>query len=272
MALYAVGDIQGCYEPLVRLLDKASFDPSKDTLVCVGDLVNRGPESARTLDLLMDLGDSCKVVLGNHDIHFLALYYGVRSPKINDTLLPLLQSSNAKNYAKWMRKQPLLRVDEYRKLIFCHAGIYPWWDLSVVKQRAFEVEGVFAKRKTCVKLLRKIYSNQPSKWSETLGPVARMRFTINTLTRMRFVSPKGHLNLTVSGFSGQSRKNRLPWFDVNNSGIDGYKVVFGHWSALGLLERPDVLSLDTGCVWGRELTMAKLPLKKGKKIKLYQTT
>ncbi len=272
MALYAVGDIQGCYEHLSRLLERVNFDPADDILVCVGDLVNRGPESARTLDLVIGMGDRCQVVLGNHDIHFLALHYGVRSPKVNDTLIPLLKHEGANDYAKWLRKQPLLRVDEERKLIFCHAGIYPWWGLDMAQQRAREVEAVFAKRKKCIKLLNKIYSNQPSKWTEDLGPVARMRFSINAFTRMRFVSPKGHLNLTESGYSGRSRKNRLAWFDIANPYIADYKVVFGHWSALGLLNRPNVLCLDTGCVWGRELTMAKIPKNPNKIIKIFQTS
>ena len=270
MALYAVGDIQGCYAQLNKLLDKVSFDTSKDTLMCVGDVINRGPKSLKTLRFLMNLGDNCELVLGNHDIHFLAMHYGIRSHKPSDTLLPLLESSDADELATWLRRKPLLKVDEDRKLIFCHAGIYPWWDLTTVKALANEVESVLYKRKSAIKLLNKIYSNEPTKWSAGLGTIPRLRFTINALTRMRFVSPKGHLNLVESGFSGRTRKNRLPWFDIHNPGREGYKVVFGHWSALGFVERPDILALDTGCVWGRELTMVKLPDELGFSVNVFQ--
>lgn len=270
MALYAVGDIQGCYAQLNKLLNRVSFDTSKDTLFCVGDVINRGPKSLKTLRFLKSLGDNCNIVLGNHDIHFLAMHYGIRAAKSNDTLLPLLNAPEVDELAKWLRRKPLLTIDQERKLVFCHAGIYPWWDLDTARSLANEVESVLHKRKTAVRLLGKIYSNEPSKWHPDLGTTQRLRFTINALTRMRFVSPKGHLNLVESGYSGRSRKNRVPWFDIPNPGREGYKVIFGHWSALGFLARKDIVALDTGCVWGRELTMVKLPSELDDKIEVFQ--
>ncbi|MEO0368074.1 MAG: symmetrical bis(5'-nucleosyl)-tetraphosphatase [Pseudomonadota bacterium] len=270
MAFYAVGDIQGCYTPLARLLDKVNFDPANDKLCCVGDLVNRGPESLETLRFLQQLGDSCDVVLGNHDIHFLAMFYGIRTPKHGDTLNKLLEAEDADKHVKWLRKKPLMIKYEKRKLVLCHAGVYPWWDLDLAARCARDVESTFANKKKCIKLLSKIYSNQPSKWDKDLGETRKKRFTINAFTRMRFCSPKGHLNLTESGFAGRGRKNRVPWFDIKNPGRKGYKVVFGHWSALGIMDRADALCLDTGYVWGRKMTMAKLPKQPDDNVRLYQ--
>ncbi len=270
MAYYAVGDIQGCYEPLVKLLDQVNFDPSKDKLLCVGDLVNRGPKSLKTLKYLMSLGSSCEVVLGNHDIHLLSMIYGIRKPRPNDTLNKVLDSSHVSEIADWLRNRPLLRVNKKRSYILCHAGIYPWWTLDKAQEMAAEVERVFSDEKKCVKLLSKIYSNYPPRWSDGLGKVQRRRFTINAFTRMRFCSPKGNLNLTESGYNGKSRRNRMPWFHYQNPTLQPYRIIFGHWSALGLMNTHQHLALDTGCVWGREMTLAKLPKRRGDAVQLYR--
>ncbi len=268
MAYYAVGDIQGCYDPLARLLDRVNFDTNSDTLLCVGDLVNRGPKSLKTLRLLKSLENQCVSVLGNHDIHLLSMIYGVRSPRPNDTLSKVLDAPDVSELALWLRKKPLMEINEKRKFILCHAGIYPWWTLEQASDYAKNVQNVFANEKKCIKLLAKIYSNQPSKWHDDLGKIQRQRFIINAFTRMRFCSPKGHLNLTESGFSGKSRKNRLPWFHYPNKSTSKYRVIFGHWSALGLMNTRQHLALDTGCVWGRELTLAKIPKHPDKPVKL----
>lgn len=267
MAQYAVGDIQGCYDPLVRLLDRVQFDPAEDTLVCVGDLVNRGPKSLKTIRFLKSLGASCTAVLGNHDIHLLAMIYGVRTPKPNDTLHKILRASDLQELTVWLRSRPLLVRDKTNKTLVCHAGIYPWWNIQQALDRAAEVESIFSNEQQCIKLLKKIYSNSPSRWSEDLGQTRRARFIINAFTRMRFCSPRGHLNLSESGYSGVGRKNRVPWFEFYNPGLENYRVVFGHWSALGFLNKPQYLCLDSGFVWGRDMTMVKLPNKpKFKKI------
>lgn len=258
MATYVVGDIQGCYDPLARLLEKVNFDSSKDLLVCVGDLVNRGDKSLKVLRFLKSLENQCLSVLGNHDIHLMSMHYGIRSPRPNDTLNKLLDASDRGDLIDWLRQQPLmLRLDKHQAIV-CHAGIYPWWSLAQAQSYAEEVHDVFADERRCKKLLHKMYGNRPSKWDDDLGKVQRRRFIINAFTRMRFCSHKGHLNLTESGYSGKTRKNRVPWFSVPNKGCKGHRVIFGHWSALGLLNTPNHLCLDTGYVWGREMTMVKL--------------
>lgn len=261
MAHYAVGDIQGCYEPLAQLLDKVNFDIAKDTLYCVGDLVNRGPDSLKVINLLKSLNNQCVTVLGNHDIHLLSMLYGVRQHRHTDTLSEILSDSAANDVAAWLRAQPLMVVNNKRKFIMVHAGIYPWWSLKQASTMARDVENCFRNEDKCVKLLKRIYSNDPSKWSNDLSKMKQRRFTINAFTRMRFVSPKGNLNFSESGFDGKVRKNRLPWFKVPNKSINNFRVIFGHWSALGLLDTPSHLCLDTGYVWGRHMTMVKIPKK-----------
>jgi len=269
MAYYAVGDIQGCYDPLIKLLDKVNFDTSKDTLLCVGDLVNRGPRSLDTLRLLKSIENQCVISLGNHDIHLLSMLYGIREPRPNDTLNKIIEAHDAIEIADWLRNQPLLSVNKKRRFVLCHAGIYPWWGLTEAQSYAKEVQAVFSNQKKCIKLLKRIYNNQPSKWNDNLGKIQRRRFIINAFTRMRFCSPKGHLNLTESGYNGKSRKNRMPWFHYKNQSLNDYRVIFGHWSALGLMNTRNFLALDTGCVWGREMTMARIPKKLDKPVVLY---
>ncbi|NNC99750.1 MAG: symmetrical bis(5'-nucleosyl)-tetraphosphatase [Gammaproteobacteria bacterium] len=261
MATYAVGDIQGCYEPLARLLDAVNFDHSKDKLLCVGDLVNRGPDSLAVLRLLKSLEDQCVTVLGNHDIHLLALIYGVRAPRLGDSVRQVLDASDVTELAGWLRSKPLMIKFEKKQTILCHAGIYPWWTRQQAWSFSEEIRHVFANEKSFIKLLNKMYSNSPSRWSDELGKTRRLRFIVNAFTRMRFCSPTGHLNFTESGYTGKRRKNRLPWFEIPNPDLAGSRIIFGHWSALGLINRPGLLCLDTGCVWGRHLTMVKLPKK-----------
>jgi bis(5'-nucleosyl)-tetraphosphatase (symmetrical) len=189
------------------------------------------------------------------------MIYGLRSPRPNDTLTKTLRAPDIGELADWLRSRPLLSQNKKTKTLLCHAGVYPWWSVNQALEKAAEVEAVFADEKNCIKLLKKIYSNNPSKWSDDLSHTLRSRFIINAFTRMRFCSPQGHLNLSESGYNGASRKNRIPWFDIYNPGLDDYRVVFGHWSALGFLNRPQFLCLDSGYVWGRDMTMVKLPNK-----------
>lgn len=269
MAYYAVGDIQGCYDPFMRLLDQVKFDPSKDKLFCVGDLVNRGPKSLKVLRFLKSINNQCVTVLGNHDIHLLAMLYGIRQPRNSDTLDKILNAHDAPEIADWLRSKPLLVVNEKRKFVMAHAGIYPWWGLSKSIKNARFVEKLFQDETKCIDLLKKIYSNNPTKWSNDLSKVQRARFTINAFTRMRFCSPKGHLNFSESGYKGKTRKNRLPWFDYTNEDFNQYRIIFGHWSSLGLLNTPNHLGLDTGCVWGNHMSLAKLPKNPTKNVTLY---
>ena len=259
MANYAVGDIQGCYDALSRGLDQINFDQSVDTLICVGDLVNRGPDNLKVVNLLKSLNNQCLTVLGNHDIHLLSMIYGIRVPKHLDTVDDILSCSNKQDISDWLRQQPLMLVNEQHKFIVSHAGIYPWWSLKQASNRAREVEAIIKDEKKCIKLLKKVYGNTPNKWDKNLRKTARYRFIMNAFTRMRFCGASGRLNLTENGYSGKIRKNRLPWFAIKNQKIKDYRLIFGHWSALGLLNTKNYLCLDTGCVWGRHMTFAKLP-------------
>lgn len=271
MAIYAVGDIQGCYDPLRRVLDKASFDADKDTLYCVGDLVNRGPSSAAVLRFLRSLNKSCVTVIGNHDIHLLSMYYGIRSPKASDTMVDVLNAPDAQELCDWVRQQRLIQVNKERQFVVTHAGIYPWWSIKQAKSYAKEIHKVLRDEEKCKKMLNKVYGNRPSKWDEDLHGIQRKRFIMNAFTRMRFVSPVGHLNLSETGYEKKSRKNRLPWFSIENPRVTDYKMVCGHWSTLGLVNKKSLLALDTGCVWGNEMTLAKIKSKPLEKAKIIQS-
>jgi len=259
MATYAVGDIQGCYETLARGLDKLNFDHAKDTLLCVGDLVNRGPQSLKVMELVISLENQCVTVLGNHDIHLLSMIYGIRSPRGLDTVDDILASSKKQDIADWLRQKPLVVIDEKRQIALCHAGIYPWWSRKQAIKYSQEVETKLKDERACIEMLRDVYGNMPNQWDESLKNVQRDRFIMNAFTRMRFCGTNGRLNLTENGYKGKTRKNRLPWFEIYNPDFNQYRIIFGHWSALGLLNTGKHLGLDTGCVWGRHLTFAKIP-------------
>ena len=261
MSTYAVGDIQGCYDVLCRGLDKINFDQSNDTLLCVGDMVNRGPDSLKVVNLIKSLENQCVTVLGNHDIHLLSMIYGIRNPKHLDTVEDILTCSEKQDLADWFRHRPLMVVNKQQRFVMSHAGIYPWWTLKQAKKRAEEVETILKDETSCIKLLHKVYGNRPNVWNKNLRKTARYRFILNAFTRMRFCSPKGRLNLKESGYSGKTRKNRIPWFDLDNPSLSDYRIIFGHWSSLGLLNTENFLGLDTGCVWGRHMTFAKIPKK-----------
>lgn len=262
MAIYAVGDIQGCYDPLARGLDKINFDQSKDTLLCVGDLVNRGPDSLKVMELVISLKNQCVTVLGNHDIHLLTMIYGIRRPKGLDTVDDILGSSKKQDIADWLRQQPLLVIDEKRKTALCHAGIYPWWTRKQASKYAKEIESKLKDERACIELLSKVYGDRPNQWDESLKKVQRARFIMNAFTRMRFCGINGRLNFTENGYTGRIRKNRLPWFNIYNPDFNQHRIIFGHWSALGLHNTGKLLALDTGCVWGKHLTFAKIPKSK----------
>lgn len=258
MAVYAIGDIQGCYDPFRRLLDRIDFDPSSDTLWLVGDLVNRGPKSLKTLRFIKRLGDSVITVLGNHDLHLLALSAGaVRYGTRFGSLERLLDAPDADELCDWLRRKPLAHYDENLDTLLVHAGTHPEWSAKKTLARAAEVEkelrhGDFAT------LLGKMYGNTPNSWSGKLGGYKRLRFIINCLTRMRMITRNNKLNFSHNGSPWRARKNLLPWYKAPNSATAETRVVFGHWSQLGLIVLPNLISLDTGCVWGGQLTAVRL--------------
>jgi bis(5'-nucleosyl)-tetraphosphatase (symmetrical) len=258
VAVYAIGDLQGCYDPFRRLLDEIRFDPQEDTLWLTGDLVNRGPKSLKTLRFVKSLGDSVINVLGNHDLHLLALDAGmVRYGKRFNTLQKLLDAPDCGELCRWLRHRPMAHYDDQLDTLLVHAGTYPWWGVSKTLARAAEVE-VALRGDDYRNVLGKMYGNTPDIWSGRLSGYKRLRFIINCLTRMRYITRAGHLELNFSGSPFRARKGLIPWFDVDNPELGDTRVVFGHWSALGLIVMPDMISLDTGCVWGRQLTAVRI--------------
>jgi bis(5'-nucleosyl)-tetraphosphatase (symmetrical) len=229
VAVYAIGDLQGCYDPFRSLLDAIGFDAANDTLWLTGDLVNRGPKSLKTLRFVKSLGDSAITVLGNHDLHLLALAAGqVREGKRFESLGKILE------LIAWLRHQPLAHYDADLDTLLVHAGTHPHWSVNKTLARAHEVE-VALRGKGYATLLGKMYGNTPNQWSGSLKGYKRLRFIIKP-----------------------AHKNLLPWYRSVEPAWSGTRVVFGHWSALGLIVLPDLLSLDTGCVWGRQLTAVRL--------------
>ncbi|MBT8101608.1 MAG: symmetrical bis(5'-nucleosyl)-tetraphosphatase [Gammaproteobacteria bacterium] len=258
MAVYAIGDLQGCYDPFRRLLDDMRFEPSRDTLWLTGDLVNRGPKSLKTLRFVKKLGDSVVMVLGNHDLHLLALEAGVvRFGKRFGSLAKLLNAPDAEELCDWLRHRPLAHYDAHLKTLLVHAGTHPDWSVKNTLARAAEVEAALQSHDYPI-LLGKMYGNAPNLWSGKLSGYKRLRFIINCLTRMRMVTADRHLDLSFSGSPWRARKGLMPWYAAKKPAWRGTRVVFGHWSALGLIVLPELISLDTGCVWGRQLTAVRI--------------
>ncbi|HEY5665245.1 MAG TPA: symmetrical bis(5'-nucleosyl)-tetraphosphatase [Gammaproteobacteria bacterium] len=257
MTLYAIGDIQGCARSFEALLKRIKFKRKRDHLWLVGDLVNRGPDSVGVLRMIRQLGDSVTCVLGNHDLHLLATAAGVRSQGSGDTFDDVLNASDAEDLLDWLRTRPLLVRDRSAKRALVHAGIPPVWKVRDAVEHAGEIEALLA-GKRWAKALGSMYGNTPTAWSPDLAPKDRQRFTINALTRIRFCDRRGRLDLYYSGPPGSQPAKLVPWFDVPKRRARKWHVVFGHWSALGVLRRKDITALDSGCVWGWELTAVPL--------------
>jgi len=257
MAIYAIGDIQGCFDALRRLLDKVGFDPARDRLWSVGDLVNRGPGSLETLRFFRALGDAGVAVLGNHDLHLLAVHAGTQPLKKKDTFQALLAAEDADALMDWLRHRPLMHADDRCGVAITHAGLAPQWDLDTARACAAEVEAVL-RGPHYRDLLEAMYGDEPRQWDDTLTGIERQRFIINAFTRMRYCDVNGRLDLKYKGAPGTQPGDLMPWFDVPGRRHRETRIAFGHWSTLGLVARPDVLALDTGCVWGGRLTVARL--------------
>ncbi|MFK0570410.1 symmetrical bis(5'-nucleosyl)-tetraphosphatase [Endozoicomonas sp.] len=253
MATYAVGDIQGCYDPLRRLLDKLKFNPAHDTLWVAGDMVNRGPDSLATLRYLKSLGDSCIAVLGNHDLHLLAISCGIRQQKKKDTLTSLLEAPDAHELIHWLRHRPMLHHDAGRKVTMVHAGIPPVWTIEQATEEAQQLEQAL-RSEDYVKWLKKIFkSSKPSPWGNELKLKKRLRLTASYLTQMRFCDAFGTLDFESKGAYPQ--KGFAPWFSFSQSPCFNEQIIFGHWAALeGMSGHDNIHAIDTGCVWGKHLT------------------
>ena len=258
MAIYAIGDLQGCYDPFMHLLDEIRFDPASDKLWLVGDLVNRGPKSLKTLRTVKSLDDSVINVLGNHDLHLLALAAGqVSMGGRFETLDKILKAPDRDELINWLRHRPLAHYDKSINTLLVHAGTHPDWTAKKTLARAAEVEAVL-RDDNYAKLLGKMYGNTPRTWSGKHSKFKRLRFIINCLTRMRMLTQNGRLNFAHSGSPFRARKNLVAWFDVSDRAAADTRIVFGHWSALSLIVLPNLLAIDTGCIWGRQLTAVRL--------------
>lgn len=247
MAVYWVGDIQGCDAPLARLLDQVAFSPSRDHLVVLGDLVNRGPDSAGVLRRLMSLQGSAQCLLGNHDLHALAVFFGFSRTKRLDTLDGILHAPDREVLVAWLRQQHLALWSH--GVLSVHAGVLPNWSLAQTLSLANEIQNVL-RGPDLPYFLNHMYGNEPAAWREDLSDLERWRVVVNALTRLRFCKADGTMEFTTKDSAAQAPEGFMPWFDVPGRCTANITVAFGHWSTLGWQGRSDIWSLDTGCVWG----------------------
>ena len=255
MAIYLIGDIQGCDEALGRLLDTVAFSPSRDRLYALGDLVNRGPDSLGTLRRLMALDDAAHCLLGNHDLSLLALQAGVRKPHRLDTLDALLAAPDCARLIDWLRQQPLAL--HAHGILMVHAGVAPQWTVADTLACADEVHDAL-RGPHLRAFLAEMYGNEPARWDDRLQGAARLRVIVNALTRIRFCASDGAMDLKTTGGLDAVPPGFMPWFDLPGRRTADAVIAFGHWSTLGWLDRPDVISMDSGCVWGGCLSALRI--------------
>ncbi len=255
MAVYLIGDVQGCDEALERLLRAIDFSASRDTLYLLGDLVNRGPDSVAVLRRLMALDGAAHCVLGNHDLHALAVATGLRAPGRLDTLQGLLQAPDRDTLLGWLRQQAMAL--QAHGVLMVHAGVLPQWSASDTLARTAELEGVL-RGPDWLDFLRQMYGNEPARWDDGLQGLPRLRVIVNALTRLRFCAADGTMEFDTKEGADGAPPGFMPWFDVPGRRTAGDVVAFGHWSTLGWLDRPDVIALDSGCVWGGCLSALRL--------------
>lgn len=259
MATYAVGDLQGCLKPLQCLLERVTFDPAHDQLWLVGDLVNRGPESLATLRFLYSIRHALTCVLGNHDLHLLAVAQNIERLKKADTLREIIEAPDAAELLGWLRQQKLLHYDEARNTVLVHAGIPPQWNLAKALKRAAEVEEALRDDTRRPLFLDGMYGNEPAKWDGDLQGVARLRVITNCLTRMRFCKADGTLDLKSKEGVDTAPAGYAPWFSYKQRKTREHRIIFGHWAALeGQCQEPGIVALDTGCVWGASMTLINI--------------
>ncbi|HYA19973.1 MAG TPA: symmetrical bis(5'-nucleosyl)-tetraphosphatase [Burkholderiales bacterium] len=251
MATYAVGDVQGCFVALQRLLDKIRFDVARDRLWFVGDLVNRGPDSLSTLRFVKELGDRAITVLGNHDLHLLMVAEGSARLRKSDTLREVLAAPDRRELLDWLRWQRMMYASDGFAMV--HAGLLPSWSVKKALSLAREVEGAL-RAENYRELLASMYGNQPLQWSDDLSGKDRLRVIINAMTRLRVCTEKGEMQFAHKGKPEDAPRGYLPWYEVSGRVSRDATIICGHWSALGLLLRGNLLALDTGCLWGGNLS------------------
>ena len=253
---YLIGDVQGCCDALDRLLAQIGFSPSRDTLLVLGDLVNRGPQSLAVLKRMRALGASAQALLGNHDLHLLAVAHGVRPAHATDSLAEILESPERGAWLEWLRARPLALQRE--GWLCVHAGVNPAWSAFQTVALAAEVEAML-RGPDLAEFLPRMYGNEPARWNDALRGAERWRHVINVLTRIRFVqAADGALDFKVKESAAAAPPGLVPWFDAPQRATRGTPIAFGHWSTLGLVQRDDLLAIDTGCVWGGALTAVRI--------------
>jgi bis(5'-nucleosyl)-tetraphosphatase (symmetrical) len=255
MATLAIGDIQGCYDQLMRLLERARYDERRDVLWFVGDLVNRGPRSLATVRFVKGLKERAVTVLGNHDLNLLAVAEGIRKPHRGDTDGDILAAPDRDELLAWLRQQRMLHVENGYAMV--HAGLLPQWSIPQAAALAREVEQAL-RGPGYRKFLREMYGNEPVRWRDDLTGADRLRVIVNAMARMRLTSADGVLELNYKMGLDRMPQGYIPWYDAPQRASRGATVIFGHWASHGLLVREDVVCLDSGCVWGRALSALRL--------------
>ena len=253
--LYLIGDLQGCCDAFERLVSEIGFSPSRDRLVVLGDLVNRGPASLATLKRLRDLGDAATCLLGNHDLHLLAVACGGRRAHRSDTLDEVLASPEREAWLEWLRARRMAVVEG--GWLFVHAGVPPQWTAVQTLARAAEV-GARLRRPDYRAFLEHMYGNKPHRWDDALDGDDRLRFIVNALTRLRIVEADGRMRLKFKESASAAPEGTWPWFEHPQRATRDTPIVFGHWANEGLVRRSNVTGIDTGCVWGGRLTALRL--------------
>jgi bis(5'-nucleosyl)-tetraphosphatase (symmetrical) len=259
MALYAIGDVQGCDAELGELLGRLKFSANRDSLWFVGDLVNRGPDSLNVLRRVRDLGDAATVILGNHDLHLLAVACGAARLRSDDTIAEVLAAADSTSLFEWLQSRPLMHDDLPLNVCMVHAGLAPQWDLTLARRCAREFEKSL--RRDPNKLFERLYGDEPDRWDDALEGEERLRFIVNCFTRLRYLDAKGRLALRAKGAPKKAQTlSLIPWFEAPGARWRGSRIVFGHWSTLGFFQNADVTGIDTGCVWGDRLTALRLDI------------
>lgn len=266
MSIYAIGDVQGCFAELQDLLAVIHFNPAKDKLWFSGDLVNRGPQSLNVLRYVKSLKTSAICVLGNHDLHLLAVAQGLAATHQYDTLTEILNAPDSQELCDWLRMRPLLHHDNALGFTLVHAGLSPQWDLPLAQQCANELEQIL-RSPQYLEFLKHMYGDQPKQWSPNLSGWQRARFICNCFTRIRYCTLDGALDFKHKGPIGSQPAHLFPWFTLDNRANKNLNIIFGHWAALGAYREKDVTekgiyALDSGCVWGNSLTAFRLEDKK----------
>ncbi len=262
MATYAIGDLQGCYDPLARLLDYLHFEPATDRLWCVGDLVNRGPQSLEVLRFVKGLGPAARTVLGNHDLHLVMQAAGHGKASKEDTLAAILAAPDRDELLAWLRAQPLFHVEDAPGggWAMVHAGLLPAWDVAQAQLLSDEVSAALVAPDYC-DFLANMWGSEPDSWRDDLAGWDRLRVVVNAMTRMRFVTPEGRMEFRAPGAKGPPERGPagcVPWFEAPGRKSADHLIICGHWSALGFRQSDTLLALDSGCLWGGSLTAVRL--------------